>query len=221
MNARRCMLAAAMGFLVLWTVCSQGADPKTVTPAWVMEKQFTQPEATKPTNAFDVFFIGYDYPTLSGSLASYLTSWNGPVNFSIGFESGTGQGSSFLTGVEGEFFVTINNKGSRLLMNDMLMLGYTLDLAPVRLNLGGRLGLSILDVMDDSSSANTYTGIGLVAGPEASVYLAFDPAAWLWIRGRYSLAYYMSMDTSTTNPIALGNDSLNCLSLEAGLAFKM
>ena len=221
MNAKRHIFAAIMGFLVLGMAFSQGADPKTVTPAWVMEKQFTQSETTKPTNAFEVFFMGYDYPSLSGPLASHLAVWESPVNFSLGFESGTGQGSSFLTGVEGEFFVTINDKGSRLLMNDMLMLGYTLDLAPVRFNLGGRLGLSILDVMDDSSSANTYTGIGLVAGPEASVYLAFDPAAWLWIRGRYSLAYYVSMDASTTNPIALGNDSLNCLSLEAGLAFKM
>lgn len=227
MNAKRCTLSLAMGFFVLWTAFSQGTDPKTVTPAWIMEKQFEQQQeagktvkAASATNAFNVFFIGYDYPTLSGPLADDLAGWSGPINFSLGMESGSGQGSSFLTGVEGEFFVTINNKGSRLLMNDMVMLGYSLDLAPVRLNLGGRLGLSILDVMDDTSSANTYTGLGLVFGPEASVYVALDPSSWLWLRGRYSMAYYMSMDDHAT-PLVTGNDSLNCISLEAGLAFKL
>lgn len=221
MNAKRCTLAVAMGFFILWAAFSQGTDPASVTPAWVMEKQFGQQEEVKTTKPFNIFFVGYDYPTLSGPLADSLAGWNSPYNFSIGVESCSGQGSSFLTGVEGEFFVTVNDTGSRFLMNDMVMLGYSFDLKPVRLNIGGRLGLSILDVMDDTNSANTYTGLGFVVGPEASVYLALDPSFWLWLRGRYSMAYYMSLDDSTANPIASGKDSLNCVSLEAGLAFKL
>lgn len=221
MNSKRCILSVVMGFLVLFAAFSQGADPKTVTPAWVMEKQFEQQlagqsaDATKATNAFNVFFIGYDYPTLSGALADDLASWSGPINFSLGMESGTGAGSSMLTGIEVELFVTINDAGSRLFMHDMAMIGYSFDLAPFRFNLGGRVGLSMFDVMGPVS----YTGIGLVFGPEASLYFAVDPAFWLWIRGRYSMASYMSLDSG--GPIGKGNDSLNCVSLEAGLAFKI
>ena len=226
MNAKRCVLSAAMGCLLLHAAFSQGADPKTVTPAWVMEKQFEQQQQAGPpadtsqnakaTNAFNVFFIGYDYPTLSGSLADDLASWSGPINFSLGMESSMGSGSSMLTGIEVELFITINDAGSRFLMHDMAMIGYSFNLAPVRFNLGGRVGLSMLDVMGTVS----YTGIGLVFGPEASLYFAIDPSFWLWIRGRYTMASYMSLDSGTT-PIVTGNDSLNCLSLEAGLAFKL
>jgi hypothetical protein len=212
-----------MGILMLYGAFSQGADPKIVTPAWVMEKQFEQQQqsgqsgdTSNVTKAFNVFFIGYDYPTLSGPLADDLASWNGPINFSLGMESGMGAGSSMLTGIEVELFITINDTGSRFLMHDMAMIGYSFDLAPLRLNLGGRVGLSMLDVMDTVS----YTGIGLVLGPEASVYFAVDPSFWLWIRGRYSMASYISLDAGTT-PIVTGNDSLNCVSLEAGLAFKL
>ena len=215
MNAKRCTLSVAMSFLVLCAAFSQGTDPKTVTPAWIMEKQFVpQQEEVKATNTFNVFFVGYDYPTLSGLLADDLASWSSPLNFSIGMESGSG--SSFLTGVEAEFSITVNDTGSRFLMNDMVMLGYSFDLQPVRLNVGGRVGLSIIDVMSPTS---TYTGLGVVLGPEASVYVALDPSSWIWLRGRYSAAYYMSMDDSA-NPISAGRDSLDCLSLEAGLAFN-
>jgi len=216
MKAKRCTLSAAMSLLVLCAAFSQGTDPKTVTPAWVMEKQFVPQEEVKATNVFNVFFVGYDYPTLSGPLADDLASWSSPLNFSIGMESGSGSGSSFLTGVEAEFSITVNDTGSRFLMNDMVMLGYSFDLQPVRLNVGGRVGLSIIDVM---SPAITYTGLGVVLGPEASVYVSLDPNSWIWLRGRYSTAYYMSMDDSA-NPISAGRDSLDCLSLEAGLAFN-
>ncbi|MFA5852258.1 MAG: hypothetical protein WC820_06130 [Spirochaetales bacterium] len=224
MNAKRSLLSGTMGFLVLIAGFAQGADPKTVTPAWVMEKQFEQQQAGQPaatsdtakaTKAFNVFFLGYDYPTLSGPLADDLASWSGPINFSLGMESSMGSGSSMLTGLEVELFVTINDAGSRFLMHDMAMIGYSFNLAPLRFNLGGRVGLSMLDVMGPVS----YTGLGLVFGPEASLYFAIDPSFWLWVRGRYSMASYISMDSGST--ISAGNDSLNCLSLEAGLAFKL
>lgn len=225
MKAKRYLLSVAMGSLLLLAVFAQGADPKTVTPAWVMEKQFEQQQqagqpaaagdAAKAAGAFNVFFIGYDYPTLSGPLTDDLASWGGPINFSLGMESSMGSGSSMLTGLEVELFVTINDAGSRFLMHDMAMIGYSFNLAPLRFNLGGRVGLSMLDVMGPVS----YTGLGLVFGPEASLYFAIDPSFWLWIRGRYSMASYISMDSGST--ISAGNDSLNCLSLEAGLAFKL
>lgn len=225
MKAKRYLLSVAMGSIFLLAAFAQGADPKTVTPAWIMEKQFEQQQqagqpaaagdASKATKAFNVFFIGYDYPTLSGLLADDLASWGGPINFSLGMESSMGSGSSMLTGLEVELFVTINDAGSRFLMHDMAMIGYSFNLAPFRFNLGGRVGLSMLDVMGPVS----YTGLGLVFGPEASLYFAIDPSFWLWIRGRYSMASYISMDSGST--ISAGNDSLNCLSLEAGLAFKL
>jgi hypothetical protein len=231
MKIKRCALSLIFCFLALCGAFAQGADPKTVTPAWVMEKQFEQQKqagaaaqpadapAAKPVKPFSLFFIGYDVPTLSGPLADDLAGWSGPVNFSLGMEMGTGQGSSMLTGLGLELFVTLNDKGSRFLMHDMAMIGYTFDLAPIRLNLGARVGLSMIDVMDDTPAANTFTALGLVFGPEASLYFALDPSFWLWARGRYSMATYMSLDSSTT--IHSGNDSLNCLSLEAGVAFKM
>lgn len=225
MKARRYILSVAMGFLPLLGVFAQGADPKTVTPAGVIEKQFEQQKQTglpasagdvaQNTKAFNVFFIGYDYPALSGPLADDLASWGGPINFSLGMESSMGSASSMLTGLEVELFVTINDAGSCFLMHDMAMIGYSFNLAPLRFNLGGRVGLSMLDVMGPVS----YTGLGLVFGPEASLYFAIDPGFWLWIRGRYSMASYISMDSGST--ISAGNDSLNCLSLEAGLAFKL
>ena len=226
MKAKRYILSAAIGSLFLFAGFAQEADPKTVTPAWVTEKQFEQQQqaaqpaitgdVAKATSAFNVFFIGYDYPTLSGPLADDLASWGGPINFSLGMESSMGSGSSMLTGLEVELFVTINDAGSRFLMHYMAMIGYSFNLAPLRFNLGGRVGLSILDVMGSVS----YTGLGLVFGPEASLYFAIDPSFWLWIRGRYSMASYMSLDSGTT-PIVTGNNSLNCLSFEAGLAFKL
>jgi hypothetical protein len=220
MSGKRLSIIVAMGFLILSAVFPQGADPKTVVPAWVTEKQFV-PEPVKPVKNFSLFFIGYDFPSLSGSLASHLTSWQSSINFSLGIESMEENRSSFLSGIEAELFLTVNNKGSRVLMNDMAMIGYSFNLKPVKLNIGARLGLCLLDVIDDSSAANTYTGIGGVIGPEASLYVELAPDFWLWARARYSLSYYLSMDTNPASPIATGSNSLNCLSLEAGLAFRM
>jgi len=225
MTMKKLFIVAAVGLLMISSAFADGADPKTVTPAWVTEKQVaqqaqTQAEAPKPKN-FNLFFIGYDYPTLSGSLASHLTGWNSPVNFSLGIESSNTAGSSFLSGLELEFFLTVNGQGMRIQMNDMVMLGYSLDLKPVRFNLGARLGLSLLDVTDDSSVNDTYTAIGGILGPEASLYAELSPDFWLWVRGRYSMAYYMSLDSSGSCPIDSGDSTLNCVSLEAGLAFRM
>lgn len=230
MKARQWILSAAIGLLLLSTPFAQGADPTTVKPAWEMEKQFEKEQEegkaageaagiAEIANAFGVFFIGYDVPTLSGPLADDLAAWNGPVNFSLGMEMSAAQSSSFLSGAEAELFITVNDAGSRLLMNSMAIFGYSFNLKPMRLNMGIRAGLSILDVMTDSAPS-TYTGLGLIFGPEASIYLALDPSSWIWVRGRYSMAAYTSLD-SDASPIGTGNDSLNCLSLEAGLAFKM
>ncbi|MFA6366198.1 MAG: hypothetical protein WCX13_03305 [Candidatus Hydrogenedentales bacterium] len=221
MKTRQYLLSAAMSLLVLFSAFPQGADPKTVTPAWILEKQFEQQQEEKKlantADTFNVFFIGYDYPLISGPLAAHLDAWKSPLNFSFGMETSMSNESSFLTGVEGELFMTFNDQGSFFLMNDMVMFGYSINLKPVRLNMGVRAGFSILDVM---GTTETYTGLGLIIGPEASMYLAFAPGSWLWLRGRYAMAGYMSMDSSS-NPISQGDDSLTLFSLEAGLAFKL
>lgn len=221
MKAKRIALAIVLACLSLGLAFSQGADPKTVKPAWVIEQEFAQQPAQKAADAFGVVFIGYDYPILSGLLAADIAPWNGPFNFSFGIESCSAGGSSFLTGFEAEMLITVNEKGSRLLMNSMMMLGYSFDLKPLRFNLGGRLGLSLLDVSDTANAANTYTGLGFVFGPETSLYLALDPSVWLWLRGRYSWAYYASIDGPASSPIASGKNALECISVEAGFAFKM
>ncbi|MGB4587022.1 MAG: hypothetical protein WBH66_08265, partial [Rectinemataceae bacterium] len=71
MSERRWILSAALGLLILSMPFAQGADPKTVKPAWEMEKQFEKEQeegkaaaeaaaAANIANAFNVFFIGYD-----------------------------------------------------------------------------------------------------------------------------------------------------------------
>jgi hypothetical protein len=230
MKTKRLITAAIISLFMLGSALADGADPKTVTPAWVTEKQLTQQtqsqgqaeaEAPKPKN-FNVFFIGYDYPTLSGPLASHLTGWNSPVNFSLGIESSNTSGSSFLSGLELEFFLTVNGQGMRMQMNDMVMAGYSFNLKPVRFNVGARLGLSLLDVTDDNPANPTYTALGGIIGPEASLYAEVAPDFWLWARGRYSMAYYFTIDSSGgASPIDSGDNTLNCVSLEAGLAFRM
>jgi|GEM_PF-504608 len=221
---------------------ADGADPKTVTPAWVTEQQLAQQQAQSqsqgtgqaqgqaaaqaaqkmPPRGNSLFFIGYSYPTLSGPLASYLAPWNSAINFSLGIEAPATSGSSFLSGLELEFFATVNNQGMRLQMNDMVMLGYSLDLAKVaRLNVGARLGLGLIDVTDDSSANDTYTAMGGLVGPEASLYGMVAKDFWIWARARYLLGYYFTIDSNGASPIDTGNTSLNCLSIEAGLAFRM
>jgi hypothetical protein len=216
MKAKLCALAAAL-CLALASAAAQGAVPASVTPAWILERQFGQEEEAK---RLDVFFVGYDYPSLSGPLAPSLEAWNGPVNFSIGFESA--EASNFLMGLEGEFLIDIRDTNSRFIFNDMMMLGYSLDLDPVKFNLGCRVGLSLLDVTDDTSDANSYTGLGFIVGPEVSLYVPIAAKTWLWARGRLSRAYYLSMDDDTkTTPISSGADTLDAMSIEAGLAFKL
>jgi hypothetical protein len=144
--------------------------------------------------------------------------------FSLGIEAPNSAGSSMLSGLELECFTTVNNQGWRLQMNDMVMLGYSLDLFKVaRLNLGARLGLSILDVTDDRSTSPSYTYLGAIAGPEASLYGMVAKDFWLWVRGRYSMSYYFNVGSSgAPDPITAADANiLNCTSLEAGLAFRM
>ncbi len=223
------LVAAALCTVFAGALFAQGADPKTVTPAWVTEKQIaqqaqaqtqSQAEAPKP-KSFNLFFIGYDYPTFSGALAPSLTGWTGPLNFSLGIESANSTGSSMLSGLELEFFIAAPSKGLRLQMNDMVMIGYSLALKPVRFNIGARLGLSLLDITDNTSTSNTYTGLGGLVGPEASLYAELAPDFWLWVRGRYALSYYMSLISNGSSPLDTGSNTLNTVSLEAGLAFRM
>lgn len=225
MNAKRIVFAVVLCAVFAGALFAQGADPKTVTPAWVIEKQIaqqsqTQAEVPKP-KSLNLFFIGYDYPTFSGALAPSLVGWTGPLNFSLGMETANSTASSMLSGIELEFFIATPSKGMRLQMNDMLMVGYSLALKPVRLNIGARLGLSLLDITDDTSTANTYTGLGAVIGPEASLYAELVPDFWLWVRGRYALSYYLSLISNGSSPLDTGSNTLNTLSLEAGLAFRM
>lgn len=225
MNAKRIVFAVVLCAVFAGALFAQGADPKTVTPAWVIEKQIaqqsqTQAEVPKP-KSLNLFFIGYDYPTFSGALAPSLAGWTGPLNFSLGMETANSTASSMLSGIELEFFIATPSKGMRLQMNDMLMVGYSLALKPVRLNIGARLGLSLLDITDDTSTANTYTGLGAVIGPEASLYAELVPDFWLWVRGRYVLSYYLSLISNGSSPLDTGSNTLNTLSLEAGLAFRM
>ncbi len=238
-------IAAAIAMLLLFgtavTLYADGADPKTVTPAWVIEQQLAQQQTqnqaqgagqspgqataqTAPQRGNSLFFIGYSYPTISGSLASYLTPWNSLVNFSLGFEDSASSDSSFLTGLELEFYITLNDQGTRLQMHDMVMLGYSIDIAKVaRLNLGARLGLGLIDVTDYNSAKPSCSLLGGIAGPEASIYGMLAKDFWLWVRGRYLMGYYFKIDSSGggTNPIDAGNDTLNVLSFEAGMAFRM
>jgi len=234
MRRAKILITIFAALLLCGIAYADGADPKTITPAWIIEQQIAQ-QQTQPQNQAEtqsppagqnstLFFIGYDYPILSGPLASYLTSWNSLANFALGIEAPNTIGSSFLTGLELEFFTTVNNQGMRLQMNDMVMLGYSLDLFKVaRLNLGARLGLSILDVTDDRSTNPSYTYLGAIAGPEASIYGLVAKDFWLWVRGRYSMSYYFNVGSSgAPDPItAAGASTLNCTSLEAGLAFRM
>jgi len=182
MKTARLMAATLAAFMLCGAAYADGADPKTVTPAWVIEKEIEQQQSqaqeepkltteTATSNAFSLFFIGYEYPTFSGPLASYLTAWDSPINFSFGIEASNSTSSSFLSGLELEFFITINDQGTRILANDMVMLGYSIALADIaRFNLGARLGLSLLDVSDYGLDTNTYTVIGGIAGPEMSLY---------------------------------------------------
>jgi len=222
---KKLMLVVALGATLICSAFAQEIDAKDVTPAWVTEKQFGQAaqpaaaaQAVKTYNNFDAFFIGYDVPTLSGSLATCITPWSSPYNFSFGFESCAEEGSGMLNGFEMEFLVAPENSTWRFVMNDLVLVGYSFDLKPVRLNLGGQLGLTVVDVTDYQSQ--TFTGLGFVVGPQASLYVALDSSFWLWVKARYSLAWYMSLDNGTT-PITSGNNALDCVSIQAGLAFRL
>jgi len=235
MKTARLMAATLAAFMLCGAAYADGADPKTVTPAWVIEKEIEQQQSqaqeepkltteTATSNAFSLFFIGYEYPTFSGPLASYLTAWDSPINLSFGIEASNSTSSSFLSGLELEFFITINDQGTRILANDMVMLGYSIALADIaRFNLGARLGLSLLDVTDYNSANPSYMLLGGIAGPEASIYGMVAKDFWLWVRGRYTMGYYFTVDSSGdgVNPIDAGDRTLNCLSFEAGLAFRM
>jgi hypothetical protein len=224
MKARNIAFAMVLASLALFSSAAQETEPSKVTPAWVIEKQIAAPApAPAPPPAASqrsssIFFIGYDYPTMSGSLADNLDTLNSPLNFSLGFESFDRGRSSPLAGIELELMVAANDNGTRFIMNDMVMIGYSFALDPIRLNLGGRIGLAMLDVLDDTGSGKTCTGLGVVGGPEASIYLNLGKDFWIWLRSRYSLAYFLGIDGSY---IASGNDSINTLSAEAGFGFKM
>lgn len=189
-------------------------DPNSVKPAWQFEKELSAAPAA-PVPGFGVFFIGYEYPQYSGNLSDELADWGSWFNFSFGMDSSMGIQSSFLNGVEADLALTFNDNGSRMLMNSMAIFGYSINLKPLRLNLGVRLGLSILDVI--GPGAINYTGFGYIVGPEASLYAYLGADTWLWLRGRYSYAQYAML----TGSVASGDDQLSTVSIQAGLAFDL
>ncbi len=191
-------------------------EPASVKPAWQIEKELSSAPAT-PVPSFGAFFIGYEYPTYSGSLADELADWDSWFHFSFGMDTSMMVRSSFLNGVEGDLALTFNDNGSMMRMNSMAIFGYSINLSPLRLNLGARLGLSILDVTDSRPGSSTYTGLGYVLGPEASLYLYLGADTWLWARGRYSYAQYAMLSGS----VASGDDQLSTVSVQAGLAFDL
>ncbi len=189
-------------------------DPASVKPAWQIEKEISSAPAT-PVPGFNVFFVGYNFPQYSGSLADELAPWKTWLNFNFGMDSSMSIKSSFLNGVEGDLTLNFNDAGSHMLMNSMAIFGYSFNLNPLRLNLGARLGLSILDVT--GPGAISYTGLGYILGPEASVYLYLGSKTWLWARGRYSYAQYAML----TGSVPSGDDQLSTVSVQAGLAFDL
>jgi hypothetical protein len=191
-------------------------DPASVKPAWQIEKELTSTPST-PVPSFGAFFIGYEYPTYSGNLSDELADWDSWFHFSFGMDSSMMIRSSFLNGMEGDLALTFNDNGSMMLMNSMAIFGYSINLMPLRLNLGAKLGLSILDVTDDRPGYSTYTGLGYVVGPEASLYLYLGSDTWLWARGRYSYAQYAML----TGSVPSGDDQLSTVSIQAGLAFDL
>ncbi len=195
--------------------------PAVIKPAWAIEKELASAQVEKDRNAFGVFFFGYDYPMLSGTLADSLEAWQSPFNVSVGFESCTRGGSAPLAGMEIEMFLTFNENGSRMLMNSIAQFGYSFDLAPVRINIGGKAGLSILDVMHDTDASQYYTAMGVLIGPEASLYIPLDRTSWLWVRGRYAISKYAGISGNPSAPVFQGEDALNFLSLQAGIAFRL
>jgi len=191
-------------------------DPGSVKPAWQIEKELSGAPAT-PVPSFGAFFIGYEFPQYSGTLADELADWGSWFNFSFGMDTSMALRSSFLNGVEGDLALTFNDNGSRMLMNSMMILGYSVNLKPLRLNLGARLGLSILDVTDDRPGYDTFMGFGYIVGPEASLYLYMGADTWLWARGRYSYAQYAMLSGTA----ASGDNQLSTVSIQAGLAFTL
>ncbi|TXT41840.1 MAG: hypothetical protein FD137_2548 [Spirochaetes bacterium] len=118
-------------------------------------------------------------------------------------------------------FFTFNDSGSRFLMNDLVLFGYSFDLKFARLNAGIRVGLSIMDVADKSSPGyGTFTALGAVLGPEVSLYLPVAGDMSLYLRGRYAASAFIALD-SDANPIDAGRNQLATLSFQAGLGFKM
>jgi hypothetical protein len=189
-------------------------DPDSVKPAWQVEKELGAAPAT-PIPGFGVFFIGYNLPNYSGSLSDELAGWKSWFNISAGVDSSMAVKSSFLNGVAGDLSMTFNDDGSHMLMNSMAIFGYSINLKPFRLNLGLRLGLSILDVT--GPGAISYMGFGYIVGPEASLYAYLGADTWLWLRGRYSYAQYAML----SGTVPSGDNQLSTLSVQAGLAFDL
>ncbi len=206
-------------FACAWMGFAQAADPSTVKPAWQIEKELAEKPAV-PVNTFGAFFAGYNIPQYSGTLEADLREWEGPLNISLGVDTSLMESSSLLNGVEGDLSMTFNDNGSRMLMNSMAIFGYSVNLMPLRLNVGARLGLSIIDVTDERPGGVDYMGLGYIIGPEASLYLYLGAQTWIWARGRYSYAQYATLDNAAS-PLNSGRNQLSTVSIQAGLAFDL
>jgi hypothetical protein len=71
MKTKKLIIAAVIGLFMLGSAFADGADPKTVTPAWVPKPACTAgsgsrtgPGRAPQPKSFNLFFIGYDYPIL-------------------------------------------------------------------------------------------------------------------------------------------------------------
>lgn len=216
---RLCMYCIVAFLALGFQGFAQETDPSTIKPAWQTENEIAKAK-NSPVPQFSLSYVGYDYPILQGSLANDLAKWASPINFALGIETITGLASGFLSGIELEFFFTLNDDGARFFMNDLVMLGYSFDFDALRLNTGVRVGLSLLDVTDETLANGTYTAIGGTIGPEISIYVPVTKKNFLYVRGRYTASAFLSLGSSS-DPINSGRNNLEILSIQAGFGFNL
>ena len=207
--------ALIVAFVMALTLhaAAQTADPASVTPAWIYERQFAKEEEAR---RLDVLYLGYSLPSFSSALSGYVDNPDSRLNFSAGLESAMQGGS--LGGVDFELFLDLADGYSRIVFNDTVLFGYSFDLGFCRLNLGGRAGLGFID-WGAYPAVGDATAIGALLGPELSLYVDLGRKFWLWGRGHYYKAFYLSLDDAGSDPVSLGNTELDSFIVSFGVAF--
>jgi len=211
---RKLALFIALTAALALRAAAQSAAPANVTPAWVYERQFAKEEEARRLN---VAYLGYCLPSFSSDLSGYVGGPGGGLNFSAGFESAQRGGS--LGGVDFELFLDLGEGYSRIVFNDTVLFGYSFDLGFCRLNLGGRAGLGFID-WGAYPSVGDATAIGALLGPELSLYVDLGQKVWLWGRGHYYKAFYLSLSDSGSDPVSLGETELDSFIAAFGVAFR-